>query len=186
MFLRLEEFDDSQDAVFTLYAYDDGADLAIAPSLYYKVSNDNGVSYPYSVNGLVDITGSSAGAAYYYFYYDWEVTEQDFECASTRIPATVTVLNPTGIDDIDYSNSVSVYPNPSSGIVNISIESVKINTLSIKVYDITGKEVLNLVNESNLISNYKSTFDFSSLSKGLYAIRLIVNGKNVTKNISVE
>ena len=148
--------------------------------------NDNGVSYPYSVNGLVDITGSSAGSAYYYFYYDWEVKEQDFECASTRVPATVTVLNPTGIDDIDYNNAVSVYPNPSTGLVNISIESVKINTLSIKVFDITGKEVLDLVNELNLNSNYSNKFDFTSLSKGLYAIRLTVNEKIVTKNISIE
>ena len=163
--------------------YQLGTSIATVPDFF---RNDNGVNYPYSVSGLVDITGSSSGAAYYYFYYDWEVKEQDFECASTRVPATVVVLNPTGINDIDYSKSVSVYPNPSSGIVNISIESVKINSLNIKLFDITGKEVLDLVNKSNVNGNYNQMFDFNYLSKGLYAIRLTVNGKNVTKKISIE
>ena len=89
---------------------------------------------------MVDITGSSAGAAYYYFYYDWEVKEQDIECASTRVPATVIVQNPTSIDDVNYNAAVSIFPNPSTGLINIAINDIKIQTLSINVLTLPAKK----------------------------------------------
>jgi len=56
-------------------------DLDLSPG-DYRLMGDNmdlwrssaGASYPYSVPGLIEITGSTAGQqGYYYFYYDWEV-----------------------------------------------------------------------------------------------------------------
>jgi hypothetical protein len=35
------------------------------------VRNSAGVVYPYSLPGMLQITGSSAGASYYYYFYDW-------------------------------------------------------------------------------------------------------------------
>lgn len=50
-----------------------------------------GVSYPYSVANVVTITGSSAGSAYYYFFYDWEIETLPRSCVSSRIPAIAVV-----------------------------------------------------------------------------------------------
>lgn len=36
--------------------------------------NSAGASYPYSVPGVVDITGNSFGSTYYYYFYDWEIS----------------------------------------------------------------------------------------------------------------
>lgn len=36
--------------------------------------NSTGGAYPYSVPGVVDITGNSFGATYYYYFYDWEIS----------------------------------------------------------------------------------------------------------------
>ncbi|HQV53128.1 MAG: hypothetical protein IPI00_02040 [Flavobacteriales bacterium] len=55
--------------------------------------NNNGVAYPYTYAGIVSITGSSAGSAYYYFCYDWEVTGQDVVCTSARTEVVATVTN---------------------------------------------------------------------------------------------
>ena len=58
------------------------------PNLY---RNSAGVVYPYSLSGLLSITGSSAGSAYYYYYYNWEVQTLPTTCSSNRVAATVTV-----------------------------------------------------------------------------------------------
>jgi hypothetical protein len=51
--------------------------------------NNSGANYPYTANGAVSITGSSAGSAFYYYLYDWNVTLDG--CHSVRTPVTVTV-----------------------------------------------------------------------------------------------
>lgn len=54
-----------------------------------------GLSYPYTINGVLSITGSSASTnptGYYYYYYDWEVKSPD--CSSARIPVTAFVGGP--------------------------------------------------------------------------------------------
>jgi len=69
-----------------------------SPNLF---RNDSGPSFPYDIAGLVSITSSSAGGAYYYHFYDWEV--QEYNCISARTPVTATVspsadasITPTG------------------------------------------------------------------------------------------
>ena len=71
--------------------YSLGASLTNATAVY---RNSNGANYPYSVNGLIDINGSSATTnptGYYYYLYDLEVQEKacysDFDTLDIR-PAT--------------------------------------------------------------------------------------------------
>lgn len=52
--------------------------------------NNSGVAYPYNITNYVSITGSSAGSAFYYFFYDWEVNTPVVACASLRSVATLT------------------------------------------------------------------------------------------------
>lgn len=53
--------------------------------------NNGGVSYPYTVPGVVSITRSNAGtpANFYYYFYDWEV-EHISGCGRTPITVQVT------------------------------------------------------------------------------------------------
>ena len=62
-----------------------------ANSLADLYRNNGGVNYPYEVQDVASITGSSAGAAYYYFFYDWEVKTPDMECATPRTAVTAAV-----------------------------------------------------------------------------------------------
>ncbi|PKP19636.1 MAG: hypothetical protein CVU05_10910, partial [Bacteroidetes bacterium HGW-Bacteroidetes-21] len=52
--------------------------------------NDAGVVYPYTIPGLVSITGTGAGAQYYYYFYKWYVVPQ-ITCISARTPAVATI-----------------------------------------------------------------------------------------------
>ena len=58
------------------------------PDLY---RNNSGPSYPYTLNGVVSITNSSAGqAGFYYGFYDWDITTPS--CTSARVPLTVSIF----------------------------------------------------------------------------------------------
>lgn len=85
--------------------------------------------------------------------------------ASTNFQAGVLAVN-----DID-GNQVSVYPNPSNGIINISS---KIANNNIEVFDVTGRKVYTTHTNSTL-----STIDLSSYGKGVFVVK-ISDGKNVT------
>lgn len=60
------------------------------------------------------------------------------------------------------------YPNPfnPSTTINFSIKEAGLVTL--KIYDILGREVANLVNEELNIGTYNKTFNASGLSSGIY------------------
>ena len=87
-----------------------GTDLQLGtagPNDLYR--NSAGATYPYSLAGIVSITGNSAGdLGYYYYFYDWEVKQS---CTSSLIPVTATI-NPvlpapeiTQSGDTLYSNA---------------------------------------------------------------------------------
>lgn len=60
---------------------------SIGSSNLYR--NNAGPTYPYT-NGLVSITGSSAGTGFYYFFYDWEVEHLNL-CLSNPVTVNVNV-----------------------------------------------------------------------------------------------
>ncbi len=55
--------------------------------------NNAGVSYPYTVANVASVTGSSGGANFYYYFFDWEVETSPTICYSNRV-ATIATMNP--------------------------------------------------------------------------------------------
>ncbi len=70
-----------------------GLQLTSAGNLW---RNNAGVSYPYTVPGIVSITSSTAGGTYYYYFYDWEIEVTSY-CASGRTPVTATIETPVPV-----------------------------------------------------------------------------------------
>ena len=55
--------------------------------------NNTGASFPYTLPGLISITGNSASSpGYYYYFYDWEVDKAG--CSSNMVPVTAGILLP--------------------------------------------------------------------------------------------
>jgi len=79
------------------------------------------------------------------------------------------------------------YPNPfnPSTIVAYSIKND--GMVTIKIYDILGREVRTLINENKPAGNYTVEFDASALSSGVYLYK-IKSGKfvNVKKMILLK
>ncbi|PJA98157.1 MAG: hypothetical protein CO128_08785 [Ignavibacteriales bacterium CG_4_9_14_3_um_filter_30_11] len=75
------------------------------------------------------------------------------------------------------------YPNPfnPSTLINYSIPVPGLVT--IKVYDMLGREVTTLINSEQAAGNYKLTFDASTLASGVYFYRIMSNNFVSTKKM---
>ncbi len=79
------------------------------------------------------------------------------------------------------------YPNPSNPKSKIDYEIPFEGKVSIKIYDILGKEVFNLVDEYKAADFYSVEFDGSNLASGMYFYRIVAEGggKNFTKTLKM-
>ena len=74
----------------------------------------------------------------------------------------------TGINDIETKN-ISVYPNPSTGIVDLDFNYQKFNSVNVQVYDVYGKLVLSCKDNWRL--------DLTQLSNGIYTLAISIDNK---------
>lgn len=64
------------------------------------------------------------------------------------------------------------YPNPFNPVTNLEFGIPKLGFVSLKIYDVLGKEVATLVNENLSPGTYKYSFNASNLSSGIYFYRI--------------
>ncbi|MBK6773674.1 MAG: T9SS type A sorting domain-containing protein [Ignavibacteria bacterium] len=70
------------------------------------------------------------------------------------------------------------YPNPFNPVTNLEFGISKSGFVSLKIYDVIGRELFTLVNESKQPGYYKIKFDAGNLSSGVYFYRLVVSSPN--------
>jgi hypothetical protein len=75
------------------------------------------------------------------------------------------------------------YPNPFNPATTISWQLPVSSHVSLKVYDILGKEVASLVNENREAGYYEVSFDASALTTGVYIYRLTAGNYISTKKM---
>ena len=93
-------------------------------------------------------------------------------------------INPGSVSTIDKDQTINVYPNPSTGIVNISYNFATPENMDVQVYNATGV----LVSELNNIhgQNGVQTIDLGNEAAGLYTLRMRVNGRTITRKVSIR
>ena len=76
------------------------------------------------------------------------------------------------------------YPNPFNPTTNINFSIPKNQNVSLKIYDMMGKEVANLINNEFLkAGEYKADFNAANLSSGVYYYTLKTNEFTSTKSM---
>ncbi|MBK8552470.1 MAG: T9SS type A sorting domain-containing protein [Ignavibacteria bacterium] len=75
------------------------------------------------------------------------------------------------------------YPNPFNPVTNLEFGISDLGFVSLKVYDILGKEVVTLVNEKLSPGKYQVEFDGSGLPSGVYFYRLTAGEFTDTKRM---
>jgi hypothetical protein len=140
--------------------------------------NNVGVSYPYTVNNVISIVNSSAGPAFYYYFYDWHVITSSLTCESEFDSVTVFVNLSSGLNEMNNSG-INVYPNPSHDKINIQL--VKSTNAFVSLIDQTGRIIL----KDKLIKK-ENTFDISKFDSGIYNLRIQNENEIITKKIIIN
>jgi len=94
---------------------------------------------------------------------NWTITDDNGNFKTCLY--TITVNAYVGINDI-LNNDISIYPNPTNGILHIN-NTEGLNISKLELVDIAGKVIYN----SQLI-NEKSEIDMSNQSNGIYFVRI--------------
>ena len=75
------------------------------------------------------------------------------------------------------------YPNPFNPSTTIKFAIPQTAKVVLKVYDVLGREVANLVNETKEAGNYTVNFDASKLASGMYIYNIQAGNFNVSKKM---
>lgn len=89
------------------------------------------------------------------------------------------------VDINEFTNdlNISLYPNPSSGIVNISLGDLEATKVKIEVYDIMGRKVY--TNPTNI--NYgEYQLNLEGKPEGMYIVRLLTGKHVINKKLMIS
>ncbi|MEO6693845.1 MAG: S8/S53 family peptidase [Ignavibacteria bacterium] len=102
--------------------------------------------------------------------------------ARNKYNAVLSIVNYNSEIPDNYSLSQN-YPNPFNPTTNIKFAIPKAGFTSLKVYDASGKEVSNLLNENIQQGSYEVQFDANNLTSGVYFYKLVTDGFVETKRM---
>jgi trimeric autotransporter adhesin len=172
--------------------YPEGIAVDISGNLYIsdklnervrKVTASTGIITTIAGTGAQSYTGDGGLATSATLYYPEELSFDVFGNMyisdwGNNVIRKVTNVS-VGINQISQVNeSLNIYPNPSSGIVNVQINSNTENA-SYKVYNLIGKEV-----KAGNLTYISNKVDLSEFDNGMYTI--VVSSKDGVSNSKVS
>lgn len=92
----------------------------------------------------------------------------------------------TAVQDITVANiGMSIYPNPTSGIINISWDATNAGMANVQVSDVTGRNVYTSSVDMGTNAG-TANLNLGGIAKGIYMISVKANGVNYNSKIVVE
>ena len=107
---------------------------------------------------------------------DYEQTLTASNGCDSVVTLHLTIL--VGIDNYDLAVSMTIYPNPTPGILNIQIANIGTPISEFLLYDIYGK-LVDKVRLQNSNSTETAQIDLAELSNGIYFVKAVADGKVV-------
>jgi hypothetical protein len=108
-----------------------------------------------------------------YSFYDGVWNKSIIKGAMMMRPIVGKWLEPTAkVKEVSKDEkTISVYPNPTSNI--IQVRNTLGDVFELSLYDLTGKELLNLISSNSM--------DIQAISDGLYILRISNTEKSIYK-----
>ncbi|MFA6995576.1 MAG: T9SS type A sorting domain-containing protein [Patescibacteria group bacterium] len=161
-----------------------GGDINEAQGFILRVDKDGNIVWKYKKD--IDAVNRYF-AGYFELTWDKDNYLTAFYCESDRTPgnemnnfAQIIKYSIDGVTSVERENSEiptdfslsQNYPNPFNPTTTISFSVPTSGQVSLKIYDLLGREVSTLVNEELSAGVYNTKFDASQLSSGIYVYRL--------------
>ena len=125
--------------------------------------------------------------------YETDITPKDKNPTGSTIPITgisymTVITTPTGIAGQGQTLPTEPflaqnYPNPFNPATAISYQLPSVTYVTLKVYDVLGKEVATLVEGVQSAGSHMARFDGSAVRSGVYFCRLQAGSFNETKKL---
>jgi len=86
---------------------------------------------------------------------------------------------------LDKANAwdLAIFPNPTSTNLNVSFNSPQADDISITLYDLQGKVVLEKNLGTTAVGKHQQVLDISALTNGVYVCKISGGNNSVTKQI---
>ncbi|RXR20587.1 T9SS type A sorting domain-containing protein [Flavobacterium amnicola] len=110
-----------------------------------------------------------------YSYYKIVFTDQCFSENSLQLAEVQLIGSSLSTSDFSYTNKINVYPNPSTGIFNINIDT----NATIEIYDLIGKQITSKKIEVGI-----SQIDMGNYNAGIYLLK-VTNENNQSKTMKI-
>jgi hypothetical protein len=109
-------------------------------------------------------------------------TESEFANKMAEVISGVEISVPTITTEVTSVNTtieekISVYPNPTNGLLNIT----NVLNSTIELYNVIGEKLV-----SNQSTTDNTTLDLSKYPSGSYMIRIVKEGKSITKKVTLK
>jgi hypothetical protein len=101
------------------------------------------------------------------------LTTSVVNCGIDVIP--ISGINPSSNSQIQDYKLEQNFPNPFNPITKINFEIPKTSYISLRIFDVAGKEVSDLINEIKNPGKYSINFDGTNFASGTYFCRLESN-----------
>ena len=118
----------------------------------------------------------------YFSYSNWKLTPRKNNDFGTVTPVGLTFNNGV-IHNYKLSQN---YPNPFNPVTRINFSLPVSANVSLKIYDILGREVRVIISQVKKAGNYIIDFDGSSLASGVYFYKLNAEGNDGSKFSDVK
>jgi hypothetical protein len=143
---------------------------------FYELQYSDGVA-----NGHMIVTTVSDAGANFSTVWNYDGTYNFSEASAPSLVNTVV-----GIEEVNLSAGVSVYPNPANDFINVAYGLTNNSVVSVDVINILGERVMTEHVGSQTAGNYTSRIDVSDLSAGVYMLNVTINGTVSTVRVSVK
>lgn len=92
----------------------------------------------------------------------------------------------TEINDLQLlEDGVALYPNPSTGLVNMTLNLQKSKNLTVEIVNILGQRMQSyLIKDASL--NQQTNFDLSAYPNGIYLFKISSDNASITKKIIIR
>lgn len=99
-------------------------------------------------------------------------------CGSDSISKKITVNSLVGVEDLNSSTSINLYPNPAKEQVTLAIQSKENVQGSVELLNVSGQVIIN-ENLGEFTGKSTSTINLSGVKTGVYFVRVTLSGKQV-------
>ncbi|MDI1234432.1 MAG: DUF5011 domain-containing protein [bacterium] len=157
---------------------------------FWGVTTTDNYYSPSDLKPFVEIVKQNVNPKQEGFYFiTYRVTDPS---GNVSLPFTVNVVytywpkcynSTTGVKTLSAEESVTLYPNPTTGKVTIDLKGILSKNTVVEVYNAMGQKVIS-DNYSEALDLFN--IDLSGSAKGVYTIKLIADGQTIIKRVVLQ